>query len=187
MLAACCTLVPPLRPRTTNVACLSVANFDLDVDLGDEGGFVEHRLRPLFTRSSLVTVRVPLPLELQIDAIAGSWRVTEDQYGLRTGDVLRAFSTLAMRYDSEMREVVVGSGLPGRLTDAAQVEPSGMPGWLQAFQSNFNPLTAFQTQRPAKCLFVADGEPHSRVQDALVANQKGKVSQIVLIFERPEE
>ena len=53
------------------------------------------------------------------------------------------------------------------------------------FQSNWNPLTAFQTQRPAKCLFVADGEPYSRVQDALVANEVGKVREIVLIFERP--
>ena len=154
----------------------------------DEGGFVEHRLQPLFTSSCLITVRLPLPFELSADPVSGCWRVMEDGYGLRVGDVLRAFSTLVMRYDSEKREMRVGPGVPGMLPDAPTTASSEMPEWLSAFQSNFNPFTAFETQRPAKCLFIADGEPHDRVQDALVANEKGKgVSSIVLIFERADQ
>ena len=147
---------------------------------------MQHSLRPFFTRSSLVTVRVPLPFELQADPEQGFYRVVEDGYGLRVGDVLRAFSTLVVRYDSESREMRVGAGLPG-VQPEDDPAASGVPKWLSAFQSNWNPLTAFQTQRPAKCLFVADGEPYSRVQDALVANEVGKVREIVLIFERPND
>ena len=33
------------------------------------------------------------------------WRVEQNGLGLRVGDVLRAFSTLVMRYDSDRREV----------------------------------------------------------------------------------
>ena len=97
-----------------------------------------------------------------------------------------AFSTLAVRYDSQRKEVCAGQGLPGRRDSGDQV--SDGPKWLQAFQSNWNPLTAFETQRPAKCLFVADGAPHQAVQDALVANEPSKgVKEIVLLFERPED
>ena len=37
--------------------------------------------------------------------------------GLRVGDVLRAFSTPEMRYDSELHETRMGPGLPGKLPD----------------------------------------------------------------------
>ena len=159
--------------------------FDVKIDLGDGSGIVEHSLQPFFSRSSLVTVRVPLPFELQADPIQGAFKVVQDGYGLRVGDVLRACSTLVLRYDSETREVRVGPGLPGKADDSSPATAPSIPQWLSSFQSNWNPLTAFAEQRPAKCLFIADGQPHSRVTDALVANEVGKVREIVLVFERP--
>lgn len=163
--------------------------FNLKIDLGDGSGIVEHSLQPFFTKSSLVTVRVPLPFQLQADPIQGAFKVVEDGYGLRIGDVLRACSTLALRYDSAARTSRVGPGLPGKALEASgsAASATAMPQWLSAFQSNWNPLTAFAEQRPTKCLFIADGQPHSVVTDALVANEVGKVREIVLVFERPLE
>lgn len=176
--------------RTAPAVCLATPRqqepFALAVDLGDGCGTVEHTLQPFFTKSSLVTVRVPLPFDLEAEPIQGCFKVVQDGYGLRVGDVLRACSTLQMRYDSDKEEMRVGPGLPGK-ADAQPAASSKMPEWLSSFQSNFNPWTAFAPQRPAKCLFIADGQPHSRVADALVANEMGKVREMVLVLERPAD
>ena len=190
LLLAACSLAP--CRRAPGVACKAAsgdaAAFDFEVDLGDGGGSVEHSLEPYFTDSSLITLRVPLPFNLEADPKQGCWEVQSDGYGLRVGDILRAFSTLVLRYDSEERTTRMGPGLPGRPSDDASASDENMPKFLsEALQSNWNPFTAFSEKPLAKCLFVADGEPHSRVQDALLANEAGKVREIVLIFERPDE
>lgn len=180
---------PSARHRVPDVACAAsetAGEFAFAVDLGDDGGVVEHTLQPFFTRSSLVITRVPLPFELQADPVQGCWRMKEDGYGLRVGDVLRAFSTLAVRYDSECKTTRPGPGLPGVRDGEDDGAADDVPKWLQAFQQNWNPLTAFETQRPAKCLFVTDGAARLAVEDALVANEASKVKELVLIMERPE-
>ena len=83
----------------------------------------------------------------------------------------------------------MGPGLPGKLPDGgapAAATPLGVPSWLASFQTNWNPLTAFAEKKSRKILFLADGETPQRVTDALVANEVGKVGEIVLVFERPE-
>jgi hypothetical protein len=148
------------------------------VDLGDDGGIVEHTLQPYFSSSELVTVRLPLPVDLEAEPTQGVYKIVKAGNGLLVGDVLRAFSTLVMRYDSELREVRCGAGLPGRRRLAARGTPS-LFGLL-------NLDLGFSQQRmPQKCLFVADGQASSRVNDALVANVPSKTSSIVMIFERP--
>ena len=193
---AACLAPPPGFQRATVPVCkakkavIEPDSFDFDVDLGDNGGIVEHvQLEPYFSRSSLVTVRLPLPFNLDVEPVQGVYRVNIDGYGLMVGDILRAFSTIRMRYDSDLKEVRVGPGLPGKRSEAVKAadSDSNLPEWLAAFQTNFNPLTAFRENSPAKCLFVADGEPCSRVKDALVANEAGKVKEIVLVFERSEK
>ena len=192
LLLAACSLAPPPCGRAAHVACLAAsgdaaAAFDFEVDLGDGGGMVEHSLQPYFTDSSLITLRVPLPFNLEADPKQGCWEVKADGYGLRVGDVLRAFSTLVLRYDSEQRTTRIGPGLPGRPTGDASASDESTPNWLATLQSTLKPFAVFSEKPLAKCLFVADGEPHSRVQDALLANEAGKVREIVLIFERPDE
>ena len=72
-------LAPPALRRAPLPVCRNMAaKFDVAVDLGDDGGVVEHSLQPFFSSSSLVTVRVPLPFTLEADPIQGYWRVTEE-------------------------------------------------------------------------------------------------------------
>lgn len=103
--------------------------------------------------------------------------------GLLKGDVLRAFSTLALRYDSQLKEKRMGPGIPAVLGSdelpLPRAKPAGI-GSLFGFAKFINPET-----RPSKALFVTDGMPKWAVTDALVANEPDKVSEIVLIFERP--
>ena len=39
--------------------------------------------------------------------------------------------------------------------------------------------------RPAKCLFLCDGQPSEKVVQALTANTEDKASEVVMVFERP--
>ena len=94
---------------------------------------------------------------------------------------MRAFSTLCLRYDSELKEVCFGPGVPGLQGDASQPVAEGFASKLTGLMNSFS----FGDTRPAKALFIADGMPHQRVTDALVANEPDKVSVIVMIFERP--
>lgn len=151
--------------------------FSVSVDLGEGGGTVQTALPPLFTDSTLVTVRIPLPFDLHADPVQGVYKVVQDGYGLLVGDVLRAFSTLAMRYDSSTRSVAFGTGLPGLRARAS----AASPGWLDFLPASFNPATA-----PGRCLFIADGQTRPAVEDALVANDVERgVCDILMIFERP--
>ena len=114
---AACLAPPPGFQRATSPVCkakkavIEPDSFDFDVDLGDNGGIVEHvQLEPYFSRSSLVTVRLPLPFNLDVEPVQGVYRVNIDGYGLMVGDILRAFSTIRMRYDSDLKEVRVAQG-----------------------------------------------------------------------------
>ena len=71
--------------------------FSVRVDLGDGGGVVEQAFDPLFSDSSLVTVRYPVPLELPAEPSQGVLRVVDDCPGLLVGDVLRACSTFQLK------------------------------------------------------------------------------------------
>ncbi len=74
--------------------------FSVRVDLGEGGGVVEQAFDPLFSDSSLVTVRYPVPLELPAEPSQGVLRVVDDCPGLLVGDVLRACSTFQLRVDT---------------------------------------------------------------------------------------
>lgn len=56
-------------------------NFQLRVNLGDDGGIVQHSLPPFFSASALVTVRVPIPFDLDAEPIQGAWTVVKDGNG----------------------------------------------------------------------------------------------------------
>ena len=71
--------------------------FSVRVDLGEGGGVVEQAFDPLFSDSSLVTVRYPVPLELPAEPSQGVLRVVDDCPGLLVGDVLRACSTFQLK------------------------------------------------------------------------------------------
>ena len=89
------TTLPSTRKavfRGATCACCRSAvpchTFTVRVDT-DEGA-VKLDLRPLFSESELLTVRLPLPILLNAAQHAGMFRVTSDGFGLRRGDVLRA-------------------------------------------------------------------------------------------------
>ena len=44
---------------------------EVDVDLGDGGGVVRHELTPVFSASELLTLRFPLPIELEMEPVQG--------------------------------------------------------------------------------------------------------------------
>ena len=71
--------------------------FELSVDLGDGGGVVRQELAPLFSSSTLVTLRMGVPFDLEAEPSAGVVRVVQEGYGLLVGDVLRCFSTFEKR------------------------------------------------------------------------------------------
>jgi hypothetical protein len=70
---------------------------DFQVRIDIDGSVLQETLRPLFTASELVTVRLPLPLELPAEAAGGVIRVTANGNGMRIGDVLRCFTTAQRR------------------------------------------------------------------------------------------
>ena len=165
-------------------------SFDLAVRLDDENGIVEGVLRALFTRSTLITVRYPLPFTLEAEYSNGAWTVVEAGAGLLVGDVVRACSTLEFRYDSARSEVRCGSGFRGRRPP--RVEPSNssepqrwwQPSWL--FRDAEAELAGFRSQRPTRVLFVVDGKTPAEVSDAFAANEIDRgVRDIVMLFERP--
>ena len=69
------------------------------IRLGEGDGTVTHEFRPYFSSSTLITMRYPVPYTLEAEPQQGVIKVTETGDGLIEGDVLRAFSTLEMRYD----------------------------------------------------------------------------------------
>lgn len=185
----------PQHQRRAIQCGMSMDNaFEVSVDLGDGSGEAQCELEPYFSDSALVTLRVPLPFELEAEPIQGVYKVVKPGYGLLEGDVLRAFSTFAIRYDSQLKEVRAGPGLPGMGEgDKSPVEKkreaaaSFFLGGIEKLLGvgALSEVGAFAETRPAKCLFVADGQPHSAVEDALVANVPDKTREIVMIFERP--
>jgi hypothetical protein len=52
--------------------------------------------QPLFSASEMLTVRLPLPLDLRAAPYAGTLRIIEDAYSLLRGDVIRACSSIKM-------------------------------------------------------------------------------------------
>ena len=71
------------------------ARLDHPRELQRRGGVVEQAFDPLFSDSSLVTVRYPVPLELPAEPSQGVLRVVDDCPGLLVGDVLRACSAIS--------------------------------------------------------------------------------------------
>lgn len=84
-----------LRGRTC--ACCSskpcASNFRVSVRLSDEV-LLTQEFQPLFSASEMLTLRLPLPIDLKAAPYAGTLRISEDGYGLRRGDVLRACSSV---------------------------------------------------------------------------------------------
>ena len=87
-----------LRPGATAAAgrsgtCVGRAeaatqrSFDISVNLGEDG-IVTGVLRALFTRSTLVTVRYPLPFALEAEYVAGAWTKLSRRLLLSAGQIL---------------------------------------------------------------------------------------------------
>lgn len=179
--------------------CLSATNrgetsrdlFEVTVDLGDGYGVVQQQIEPYFTRSQLVIVSYPIPFTLEAVPSRGVFKVDKSGYGLMVGDILRAFSTFQLRYDSVTKGMRFCAGIPGRAKEVGAAPPprgsidrdaTGRGPWLlrQLGLDRINPETI-----PGKCLFLTDGIPYQQVIDALVANTPDKTREIVMIFERP--
>ena len=194
----------PMRPRARLLATETAAVFELKVNLGQGGGMVEGELQAFFSKSELLTVRYPVPVELRVRPERGVLRVYETGYGLREGDVLRACSTFEMRFDSAARETRLGPGFHGRPNGGAIAQGGGrgaassIPwlegGWWREQLSrtvglrepqNLPELGVFSETAPTKVLFVADGQSFERVRDALLANVPDKTDNVVMLFERP--
>jgi hypothetical protein len=179
-LAANRPVVRSARPASTRCAApLCRANtarsvFELSVDLGEGGGLVQGELTAFFTNSELVVVRYPVPLVLQAIPDKGVVRVNEDGMGLLVGDVLRACSTLEMRYDSSARAVRMGPGFHGRKRErrlGGEDEIASRSGtrWWERRLSGLVPgslpeLGVFTETCPTKVLFIADGQPYSKAR-----------------------
>ena len=78
----------------------STATFSVKVDLGDDRGVVHTYLEPLFSASTLLTVRYPLPATIRAVPSSGVLRVSTSGNGLREGDVLRCCTTFHRRMES---------------------------------------------------------------------------------------
>ena len=78
-----------LRGRTC--ACCSskpcASTFQVRVRIGSEE--LTQEFQPLFSASEMLTVRLPLPLDLRAAPYAGTLRIIEDAYSLLRGDVIR--------------------------------------------------------------------------------------------------
>jgi hypothetical protein len=109
---------------------------------------------------------------------------------------------MAIRYDSQLKEMRCGPGVPGQLPAGSEQQEcevrkemnpiailasTARRGLEKLLGPSIDELGAFAETKPAKCLFIADGQPHYAVEDALVANVQGKTREIVMIFERPFE
>mmetsp|Transcript_9245 Transcript_9245/g.21478 ORF Transcript_9245/g.21478 Transcript_9245/m.21478 type:complete len:211 (-) Transcript_9245:193-825(-) len=162
--------------------------FGTTVDLGDGSGFVDCELPALFTRSVLLTVRYQLPFSLEAAPMQGVLKVTTPGNGLQVGDVLRACSTLELRYDSARQRMCYGAGIRGQPPPSEQVASteSSWMGRMRIEYSWISELGGFRQTRPTKVLFLTDGKPHQVVNDALIANTIDRgVESIVMLFERP--
>jgi len=146
--------------------------FELCIDLGEGNGVVEGELTPLFTRSELVSVRYQVPFALEASADKGVVRIDTAGLGLLAGDVLRACSTLEMRYDSETRTVRLGPGFHGRKRALGQegevASRSGARWWERKLRrsvpSALDELGVFIETCPAKVLFIADGQSFAKAR-----------------------
>jgi len=148
-------------------------HFELAVDLGEGSGVVkEVTFETYFSSSQLLTFRFGVPFELEAEPCQGVIKVVSSGNGLLEGDVLRAFSTFQMRYDSQRKEYRYGSGI-------SPARPAG-PAPGRTGMGMINPIQ----EMPSKCLFIADGQPHQQVIDALLANTADKAGEIVMLFER---
>lgn len=172
-----------LSARPTSIRCaapLCRANtarsvFELSVDMGEGGGLVQGELTAFFTNSKLVVVRYPVPLVLQASPAKGVVRVDKDGMGLLVGDVLRACSTLEMRYDSQARAVKMGPGFHGRkrerrVGDEDEIASRSGTRWWERRLRGLVPqslpeLGVFTETCPTKVLFIADGQPYSKARD----------------------
>lgn len=166
-----------------------VTPFTLQLDLGDGAGNVRAELAPLFTSSTLVTFRYPVPFVLEAKPSAGVMRVDKAGYGLLVGDVLRCCSSFELRYDSARREVRYVSGLHGvREPGCEPARGAGLGGWLSGVRwPGGGAIKNPEARGDRRVLFIADGEPAQAVTDALVANTAERTAEIVMVFERPLE
>ena len=55
---------------------------------------IDCNIAPFFSRSELLTVRLPLPFQLAVRPFRGTMSVFHDGSGLRAGDVLRCCTTI---------------------------------------------------------------------------------------------
>lgn len=74
--------------------------FNLEVNLGKGVGVMRQQLEPLFSASDLVTVRYPVPFELDLEPSQGVMQITKSGSGVLVGDVLRACSSFQMQMDN---------------------------------------------------------------------------------------
>lgn len=183
--AAPVAITPSRRRPSVAITCSEAAlgRFMLDINLGEGDGIVRHAFTPYFSSSQLLTFRYPVPFTLEAEPIEGVIRVMQTGAGLIEGDVLRAFSTLEMRYDSATRERRYREGIRG--TDADENERKR--SWQRCRAEARGGLGLINPEvKPQRCLFVSDGQPFQEVIDALVANTPEKTSEIVMVFERPD-
>mmetsp|Transcript_65682 Transcript_65682/g.109129 ORF Transcript_65682/g.109129 Transcript_65682/m.109129 type:complete len:143 (+) Transcript_65682:3-431(+) len=138
----------------------------------------------------LITVRYSLPFHLEAEPLHGVVQVVKDHNGLVQGDVLRAFSTPELRYDSASQETRFAGGFRGTHKFAGnrsddQDDASFWMRFLRLLRNAQAGLGINPELLPTKVLFLADGQPYQRVRDALCANTLDKTNEIVMIFERP--
>jgi hypothetical protein len=153
--------------------------FGVEVDLGAPDGVVTCSFAPFFSSSELLTFRYPLPFELEAAQRVGFVEVVRDGYGLRRGDILRAFSTFEKRWDSKLGRIAYVEGLPGVRPGQESTEAPPVRELISAELGGF-----WTEQRASKVLFVADGQSLEAVTDALQANTPEKTDEIVMLFER---
>ena len=96
---------------------------------------------------------------LDVEPVQGAWTVVKDGMGLRVGDVLRACSTLELRYDSARREVRRSGGFRGKGRGSGRGsgrEDRGRPA--KAADSEFSLMR--ELTAPSRWLreFVADAD-----------------------------
>ena len=193
-------LTPPTPPRCAltsgsrrAVMCAESATggtFVATIDLGEGDGTVVHEFEPYFSSSTLILMRYPVPYTLEAKPLQGVIKVTDTGDGLIEGDVLRAFSTLQLRYDSNARARLYGEGLLGEANEEERRRSwkrwrnvSG--GMLSSLARRLGLGKINPEVKPRRCLFVSQGQPYQQVIDALVANTPDKTREIVMVFERP--
>ena len=164
--------------------------FVATIDLGEGDGTVVHEFEPYFSSSTLILMRYPVPYTLEAKPMQGVIKVTDTGDGLIEGDVLRAFSTLQLRYDSNARARLYGEGLLGEANEEERRrswkrwrDVSG--GMLSSLARRLGLGKINPEVKPPRCLFVSQGQPYQQVIDALVANTPDKTREIVMVFERP--